>query len=89
MTKAKRIVKEQPKPKISPFKDYWDKHNYLLLITGLIVLVIGYILMAQNPWYNFISLSVSPVVLLLAYVIIIPLSIIITKKKSKNNNDIS
>lgn len=89
MAKAKKIVKEQSKPKTSPFKDYWDKHNYIILITGLIVLAVGYVLMAQSPWYNFISLSVSPIVLLLAYVIIIPLSIIITKKKSRNNNDIS
>ncbi|MEJ5352246.1 MAG: hypothetical protein WHS65_11720 [Melioribacteraceae bacterium] len=88
MAKTKKLGKEQSKQKTSPFKDYWNKHNYILLITGLIVLIIGYILMAQSPWYNPISLSLSPIVLLLAYIVIIPLSIIITRKKSRNNNDI-
>jgi len=88
MTKTKKLIKEQSKQKTSPFKDYWSKHNYILLTTGLIVLIIGYILMAQSPWYNPISLSFSPVVLLLAYIVIIPLSIIVTKKKFRKNNDI-
>ncbi len=86
MTKSKRHTKTINKQKISPFNDYWGKYNYFILLTGLILLVLGYILMAQNPWDNPISLSISPIVLLIAYIVIFPLSIIIKKGRSKKNN---
>ncbi|MCX7798065.1 MAG: DUF3098 domain-containing protein [Melioribacter sp.] len=85
MSLQRRKSTKDTKQKISPFKDYWQKNNYIILITGLIFIIIGYILMAQDPWYNPLSLSVSPIVLLIAYLIIIPLSIIFTKKNSKKN----
>lgn len=84
MQKQKRNIKES-KQKISPFKDYWQSHNYIILIFGLLLVVFGYVLMAQDPWYNPISLTISPIVLLVAYIIVIPFSIIITKKNSKKD----
>lgn len=81
MARIKKTSKESSKYQSSPFKDYWQKHNYFLLYFGLGILVIGYILMAQNPWDNPVSLSFSPIVLLIAYIIIIPLSIIYTITK--------
>lgn len=86
MAKTKKSIKESIKQKDSPFKDYWEKYNYLLLYFGMAVLVLGYILMAQNPWDNPISLSISPIVLLIAYIVVIPLSIIY-KKNKKNTKE--
>jgi ATP/ADP translocase len=71
--------------KQSPFKNYWQKENYLLLIGGIVVLIIGNLLMAQGPWDNPISLSYSPIVLLIGYLIIFPLAIFY-RKKVKNEN---
>jgi hypothetical protein len=75
--KAKRNLKEVKKNVPSPFKDYWDKNNYFLITIGLVVLTLGYIFMALGNWDSFISLSISPIILLIAYVIIIPLSILL------------
>ncbi|MBU1096270.1 MAG: DUF3098 domain-containing protein [Bacteroidetes bacterium] len=68
----------------SPFKDYWDKNNYILLGGGIFVTILGFYLMAQSPWDNPISLSISPIVLLIAYLIIFPVAIFYRKKHKEN-----
>ena len=73
--------------KKSPFNNYWRRENYLLLGLGLLIIVIGNYLMTQGPWDNPVSLSVSPVVLLIAYLVVFPLSILYKKKKSDNDKD--
>lgn len=67
--------------KIALFKEYWSKENYVILFLGIVVLVIGYFLMSINPWDNFISLNISPIVLLIAYIVILPLSFLLKFKK--------
>jgi len=66
---------------VSPFSNYWHKENYIFLAAGIILLIVGYLLMGQGKWDNQISLSLSPVVLLIAYLVFFPLSIFYSKKK--------
>ena len=56
------------------------KNIYLFLI-GLISIVIAFILMAQPPVNGFLSRTLAPVILVLVYLIIIPISIFIKDKK--------
>lgn len=63
---------------VSPFHLYWTKMNFIILIVSIATLTLGFALMAQGPWDNPISLSLSPVVLLIAYLVIVPLSIFFT-----------
>lgn len=49
--------------------------NYLLLLAGIIVITLGYIIMARD------EITVSPLLLVLAYIVIIPVSFIIRFKK--------
>lgn len=74
---AKKVVEQKSKLKknLIVFYDYWNSKNYFLLFLGIIVLTLGYFLMSIGPWDNFLSLDVSPVVLLIAYLIIIPLAV--------------
>ena len=83
MAKVKVKSKRDSKKLISPFKNYWSRTNYIILGSGIFVLIIGFILMNQGPWSNPISLSYSPIVLLIAYIIIFPLSILKSNNKSK------
>ena len=53
MAKDKRNVKEVKKSISSPFKDYWNKNNYILIAIGLVVLTLGYIFMANGNWDSF------------------------------------
>lgn len=87
MAKVKPKSKRQNKPTLSPFKDYWGKSNYIIFGAGIGILILGFILMAQGPWDNPVSLSVSPIILLFAYLIVFPLSLLYKKKKS--NSDVS
>ncbi len=53
----------------------FGKKNLYILAVGLIMLVIGYILMAQPPVNGFVSRTLSPIVLMIAYLVVIPYSI--------------
>jgi len=61
----------------------FTKRNLYLLGIGLVTLVIGYILMAQPPVDSFWSLTLSPIVLLIGYLVIIPYAILHNDKNNK------
>ena len=56
-------------------KLHLGKINYILLLIAAIVLVIGYIIMSFN------EISVSPILLALAYAVIIPFALLYQPKK--------
>lgn len=52
--------------------------NYLLLLVAAIILIAGYFIMSLN------EISISPVLLILAYVVIIPIALLVPgKRKTK------
>jgi hypothetical protein len=55
---------------------HWGSLNTILMVIALIMLTAGYIIMRKN------DISVSPVLLLIAYVILIPAAIVLNGKKS-------
>ncbi len=85
MSKIRKKAKSNKNKFVSPFKDYWSKENIIFLSIGIVLLIIGYWLMSLTPWDNPIALNLSPIVLLIAYLVIIPLSIFY-KKKSVNKS---
>jgi len=66
-----KVKKESAKSKGLPF----GKKNLYLLAIGLILIIIGNFSMAEPPVNGFWSLSFAPVILVIAYLIIIPYSI--------------
>ena len=56
----------------------WDFNlkNYILFGIGLLIIIIGYILMSLGETDSFQSVKLAPVILLIGYIIIIPLSIL-------------
>lgn len=67
----------------SPFKIYWTKNNYYLLILGIVVLILGFYLMSIGNWDSTISLFISPFVLMIGYLLVIPSSILFRKNKNE------
>ncbi len=53
------------------------KKNIYLFMIGLATIALGFILMAQPPVYGFLTRTLAPIVLVIAYLIIIPISIMI------------
>lgn len=75
--KAKSSVK-----KTDLFRIYWERKNWILFFIGIALLFLGYFLMSFGPFDNPVSLTISPLVLLIAYIVVFPLAILIKNKKN-------
>ena len=58
-----------------------NKKNIILIAIGVLLLVIGFLCLATGPADNPVSLSVAPLILVVAYMVVIPLGILFTGKK--------
>ncbi len=52
------------------------KKNIYLFIGGIILLILGYILMAQPPVYGFLTITLAPIILVFAYLVVFPAAIL-------------
>ena len=80
--KIKKKTVAAKKSLVSPFKIYWEKKNYVFLFLGFALLILGYYVMSIGPWDSTASLVLSPIILVIAYILIFPLSIFSKKKES-------
>jgi hypothetical protein len=78
----KGISKQSSIIGLLPFK----KINYQILGVGIILLVLGYIALGQDPWDGTMPLVVAPILLVLGYCIVIPLGILYRKKPTESSN---
>ncbi len=85
---AKRNLKKSKVSKVSPFNAYWEKTNYYILFAGIAVLILGYIFMSMGPWNSFTSLDISPILLVIGYLIILPLAILYKKRNGNSTAEI-
>ena len=58
-----------------------NRKNIILIAIGVLLLVIGFICLATGPADNPVSLTVAPLILVVAYVVIIPIGILFKGKK--------
>lgn len=73
---AKTVTKSLP----SPFNIYWEKINYILFGLGLLLIVLGFYFMGQGEWDSSSSLVISPTLLFLGFVVVMPASILYRRK---------
>ena len=59
----------------------YTKINYILFVSGIIMIILGYIIMVTGETNSFQSLSLSPITLLIGYLILIPASLIYKEKE--------
>lgn len=64
-----------------------NKKTFLLITLGVALLMIGFFCLAQGPANNPISLTVAPIILVFAYLIVIPIGILWGSKDSKTKGD--
>ncbi len=78
MAKIKKTKKE------TLFKFPLTKTNFLIISIGIIVLIVGYICMAipDDP-DAFLTRTLSPILLIFAYLIIIPIGLFYREKKNE------
>lgn len=61
--------------------------NYMILIAGVVVILLGYGALSMGPWDGFMPLTVAPILLVLGYCVIIPAGIVYRKKSSSLPSD--
>lgn len=54
----------------------FGRRNLFILSIGIVTIIVGFILMAQGPVDGFLSRTLAPIILVIAYLVIIPISII-------------
>jgi hypothetical protein len=57
--------------------------NYVLFGLGMLIVIVGYVSLAQGPADSFWSLTLAPILLVIGYVIVIPLAIMYKGSKSQ------
>ena len=61
-----------------------DSRNYLIAGIGILVIIVGYIFLAQPPVDSFWSLTLAPILLVLGYCVIVPVAILYRERQSKD-----
>ncbi len=62
----------------------FSKQNFVILAIGFVLILIGYYLMVVGDVDSFIAVTLAPIILFIAYVIVIPYAIL---KRFKNKKD--
>ena len=84
--KIKKKTAATKKKLVSPFNIYWDNKNYLFLFLGFALLVVGYYVMSIGSWDSTPSLILSPIILVIAYILIFPMSIFAKKRDAADKS---
>lgn len=77
--KVKTLKKVEGKKFIEDF--YIRRENVVIFLIGILFIVVGYIVMATGDTYSTQSLTIAPILLLIGYLVIIPVSIFYRKNK--------
>ena len=85
--KKKNIRQAKKTQRTSPFGIYWERKNYFFLFLGFALLIIGYYVMSIGSWDSTASLVFSPIILIAAYVLIFPASILYRKKSESSKSE--
>ncbi len=65
----------------------FGKKNLQILSIAIILIILGYVAMAQPPVDGFMSRTAAPLILLFAFLIVIPYSIFYGHFNSKKNSE--
>jgi hypothetical protein len=77
---AKVAARRKAVPATLPF----SKRNYQILGIGLLIIVLGYVALSQQPWDGTMALVVAPILLVLGYCVVIPFGILYHEKKESS-----
>ena len=62
-----------------------NKKNIAIIAVGVLLLVVGFFCLAQGPAENPVSLTAAPLILVFAYLVVMPIGILWGSKKKKGD----
>jgi len=83
MAKARTPIRSR-KSKVEHLRIALTPKNYLIIILGIAVIILGYIFMAEKSVDGFMPTVVAPLLLVFGYCVMIPIGILY-KDKSKSD----
>jgi len=60
-----------------------DRENYILILAGVVIIVLGYVLMAMGGLEDTLSTVISPLILIIGYCVVVPVGILYRRKKDQ------
>ena len=76
-------AKQSDNKPVRPFQMPFDAKNMRIIALGIAVIVIGYLVMYFSPTMSDMALTVSPILLLLGYCVIVPMGIMAGVRKKR------
>jgi hypothetical protein len=64
-------------------QDFFTKKNYLGILLGAVLLALGFYLLGKGPADNKLALNVAPFILIFAFAVVLPISILMGKGKEE------
>lgn len=80
MAKAKASIKAKKSSPASHIHIALTKKNYMIIGFGILLIIVGYILMAANSVDGFLPTVVAPILLVAGYCVVIPVGILLKDK---------
>ena len=77
-------AKQSDNTPVRPFQMPFDAKNMRIIALGIAVIVLGYVVMYVSPTMSDMALTVSPILLLLGYCVIVPMGIMAGMRKKKS-----
>ena len=65
----------------------FEQSNIIYVLVGIGVIILGYILMGSGGALDFVPLNISPLVLLLGYLVVVPLGIMYGTYRKKKSTE--
>jgi ABC-type Fe3+ transport system permease subunit len=63
----------------------FEKRNVLIIVLGIIVIALGYFIMWVSPTMSAMALTISPIILLIGYLIVVPMGILAGTRTFRKN----
>jgi len=60
----------------------FTKGNYQIFAVGIVIILAGYLALAQGPADSFWSLMLAPILLVIGYCVVIPFAILYQKREN-------
>ena len=78
---SNKIKNKNPENGKNPNAWIFTNTNYLIFFVGFLMIFAGYIIMANGEVYSNQSLIISPLMLFIGYIILIPFALLYKKKE--------
>lgn len=77
-----KVVKSKKTKQAETFHLSLTNKNYAIIGTGILLIIIGYVFMAENSVDGFLPTVIAPILLVLGYIVVVPFGILFKDKSS-------